>query len=92
MHTGIDTGLVVTGGVDAGKGATGVTGDTVNLASRLSGMGKSGEILVGPYTYRMAERYFDFEALEPTTVEGRTEPVRIYRVLSRKDQPARSIG
>src|SRR5512143_3426749 len=37
MHTGIDTGLVVTGGEDAGKGATGVTGDTVNLASRLSG-------------------------------------------------------
>jgi len=89
MHTGIDTGLVVTGGVDAGKGATGVTGDTVNLASRLSGMGKSGEILVGPYTYRMAERYFDFEALEPTTVEGKTEPVRIYRVLSRKDQPSK---
>jgi class 3 adenylate cyclase/tetratricopeptide (TPR) repeat protein len=89
MHTGIDTGLVVTGGVDAGKGATGVTGDTVNLASRLSGMGKAGEILVGPYTYRMAEGYFDFEPLEPTAVEGKTEPVRIYRVLSRKDQPSK---
>jgi tetratricopeptide (TPR) repeat protein len=89
MHTGIDTGLVVTGGVDAGKGATGVTGDTVNLASRLSGMGKAGEILVGPYTYRMAERYFDFEALEPTPVEGKAEPVRIYEVLSRKDQPSK---
>src|SRR5512143_3649520 len=87
MHTGIDTGLVVTGGVDAGKGATGVTGDTVNLASRLSGMGKAGEILVGLYTYRIAERYFDFEALEPTPVEGLAEPVRIYRVLSRKNQP-----
>ncbi|HLN79487.1 MAG TPA: adenylate/guanylate cyclase domain-containing protein, partial [Candidatus Bathyarchaeia archaeon] len=89
MHTGIDTGLVVTGGVDAGKGATGVTGDTVNLASRLSGMGKAGEILVGPYTYRIAERYFDFEALEPTPVEGKADPVRIYRVLSRKDQPSK---
>src|SRR5512143_3031975 len=87
MHTGIDTGLVVTGGVDAGKGATGVTGDTVNLASRLSGMGKAGEILVGPYTYRIAERYFDFEALEPTPIEGKAEPIRIYRVHSRKDQP-----
>src|SRR5512143_3906837 len=89
MHTGIDTGLVVTGGVDAGKGATGVTGDTVNLASRLSGMGKAGEILVGPYTYRIAERYFDFEALEPTPVEGKADPVRIYRVHSRKDQPGK---
>ena len=87
MHTGINTGLVVTGGVDAGKGATGVTGDTVNLASRLSGMGKVGEILVGPYTYRMAEGYFDFEQLKPTPVEGKAEPVRIYKVLSEKDQP-----
>jgi class 3 adenylate cyclase/tetratricopeptide (TPR) repeat protein len=89
MHTGIDTGLVVTGGVDAGKGATGVTGDTVNLASRLSGMGKTGEILVGPYTCLMAEGYFDFESLEPTPVEGKAEPIRIYRVLSRKDQPSK---
>src|SRR5512134_2047643 len=57
MHTGINTGLVVTGGVDAGKGATGVTGDTINLASRLSNMGKVGDILVGHYTYRRAEGY-----------------------------------
>ncbi len=89
MHTGICTGLVVTGGVDAGKGATGVTGDSVNMACRLSGMGKAGEILVGPYTYCMAEGYFDFEELESTTVEGKTEPVRIYRVLSRKGQPSK---
>lgn len=89
MHTGICTGLVVTGGVDAGKGAAGVTGDTVNMACRLSGMGKAGEILVGPHTYRMAEGFFDFEELESTTVEGKTEPVRIYRVLSRKDQPSK---
>jgi len=87
MHTGIATGIVVTGGVDVGRGATGVTGDTVNLASRLSAMAKAGEILVGPITYRMAERYFAFESLESTTVEGKTEPVRIYRFLSRKDQP-----
>ena len=87
MHTGINTGLVVTGGMDAGKGATGVTGDTINLASRLSGMGKAGEILAGPHTYRMAEGYFDFEPLDPSLVEGKTEPVRIYRVLSRKDRP-----
>jgi class 3 adenylate cyclase/tetratricopeptide (TPR) repeat protein len=89
MHTGINTGLVVTGGVDAERGGYGVTGDTINLASRLSGMGRAGEILVGSYTFRRAEGYFDFEALEPTTVEGKMEPVRIYRVLSRKDQPSK---
>jgi len=89
MHSGINTGLVVTGGADAGKGTYGVTGDTINLASRLSGMGKAGEILVGPYTYRRAEGYFNFEALEPAPVEGKAEPVRIYKVLSGKDQPSK---
>jgi hypothetical protein len=68
---------------------TDVTGDTINLASRLSGMGKAGEILVGPYTYRRAEGYFDFEPLELTPVEGKIEPVRFNRVLSRKDQPSK---
>ena len=89
MHSGINTGLVVTGGADAGKGTYGVTGDTINLPSRLSGMGKAGEILVGPYTYRRVEGYFDFEPLEPAPVEGKIEPVRIYKVLSRKDQPSK---
>jgi class 3 adenylate cyclase/tetratricopeptide (TPR) repeat protein len=89
MHSGINTGLVVTGGVDVGKGTYGVTGDTINLASRLSGMGKAGEILVGPYTYRQAEGYFHFEPLERTPVEGKSEPVRIYKVLTQKDQPSK---
>lgn len=35
MHTGINTGLVVTGEVDMEKGTLGVAGDTINLASRL---------------------------------------------------------
>lgn len=35
MHTGINTGLVVTGEVDMEKGTHGVAGDTINLASRL---------------------------------------------------------
>ncbi len=42
MHTGINTGLVVTGGVDAEKGTHGLTGLTINIASRLEGLSKSG--------------------------------------------------
>jgi len=34
MHTGINTGLVVTGQVDQEGGTTGVLGDTINVASR----------------------------------------------------------
>jgi class 3 adenylate cyclase/tetratricopeptide (TPR) repeat protein len=87
MHTGINTGLVVTGEVDMEKGTHGVAGDSINLASRLSGLAKPGEILVAPDTYRQAEGYYTFEALEPTTVKGKTEPVQFYKVISQKQIP-----
>jgi class 3 adenylate cyclase len=87
MHTGINTGLVVTGEVDMEKGTHGVAGDSINLASRLSGLAKEGEILVAPGTYRQAEGHFTFEALEPTMVKGKTEPVQLYKVTSQKQVP-----
>jgi len=65
MHTGINTGLVVTGEVDMEKGTHGVAGDTINLASRLSSLAKADEILVSPDTYRHAEGHFTFESLTP---------------------------
>ena len=86
MHTGINTGLVVTGEVTLEKGIIGVTGDTVNLASRLSGLAKPSEVLIGQETYRQAEGYFDFEKLEPIKVKGKTDPVKIYKVLSLKEE------
>jgi class 3 adenylate cyclase/tetratricopeptide (TPR) repeat protein len=86
MHTGINTGLVVTGEVTLGKGAVGVTGDTVNLASRLSELAKPGEILVGQETYWQTEGYFNFERLKPIKVDGKTEDVKIYKVLSLKEE------
>ena len=90
MHTGICTGLVVTGDVNLEKGTHGVLGDTINTASRLSGLAKPGEIVVGSDTYHQAEGYFIFEPLEPTTVKGKTEPVRPYKVLSPKEDPTKT--
>ncbi|MEE9612114.1 MAG: adenylate/guanylate cyclase domain-containing protein [Desulfatiglandales bacterium] len=81
MHTGINTGLVVTGEVDMEKGTHGVTGDTINLASRLSSLAKAGEILIGPDSYRQAEGHFVFESLEPTKVKGKAKPITPYRVV-----------
>ena len=55
MHTGINTGLVVTGDVNLVKGTHGVAGDTLNVAARLSALGNAGEILVGQDTFYQAE-------------------------------------
>lgn len=87
MHTGINTGLVVTGEVNLEKGTHGIAGDAINMAARLSSLGKGGDILVGPGTYTQAEGYFDFETLDPTTVKGKAKPIQVYRVISQKGQP-----
>jgi len=87
MHTGINTGLVVTGQVDQDGGTTGVLGDTINLASRLSDLAKAGEILVGFVTHQLGEGHFVFERLEPVQIKGKAEAVQVYRVLSAKEKP-----
>ena len=46
MHSGVNTGLVVTGELSVEKGTHGISGETINLASRLSDVAKPGEILV----------------------------------------------
>jgi len=82
MHTGINTGLVITGDLEADKGRQAITGDTVNLASRLTSLAQAGEIIVGPETHRQAEGCFTFEALDPTRVKGKAEIVQAYKVLA----------
>lgn len=87
MHSGINTGLVVTGEVNMERGTHGVAGDTINLAARLSSQAEPGEILVNVDTCRQVEGHFECEYIETVTVKGKTEPVRVHRVLSEKDNP-----
>jgi class 3 adenylate cyclase/tetratricopeptide (TPR) repeat protein len=90
MHTGICTGLVITGEVNLEKGTHGVLGDTINTASRLSGLAKPGEIVISSETYNQAEGYFTFETMEITHVKGRVETVKPYKVISRREDPAKT--
>ena len=73
MHSGINTGLVITREINLDEGKHGVSGDALNLASRLSDQAQAGEILVGQNTYHRAERYFAFEDLEAAQVKGKSE-------------------
>jgi class 3 adenylate cyclase/tetratricopeptide (TPR) repeat protein len=87
MHSGINTGLAVTGEVNPELGTHGVSGDALNLAARLSDQAGAGEILVGYNTYHRAEGYFSFHELESTTVKGKADPISVYKVLSVADRP-----
>lgn len=84
MHTGINTGLVVTGEVDLEKGTHGLTGDAINLASRLGGLAGTGEIVVGQGTFQLASRHFSFKPMVPTKLKGKSEPVPAFKVISSK--------
>jgi class 3 adenylate cyclase/tetratricopeptide (TPR) repeat protein len=81
MHTGINTGLVVTGEADAQKGTHGVVGGTLNLASRLADLAKPGEILVSPETEELIAPYIETKALETITIKGKTQPMTPYSVV-----------
>lgn len=84
MHSGINTGLVVTADVNPEKGTHGVTGEAINVAARLSDLAEARDILVGPDTYRASQTQFTFQPLKPTKVKGKSEPIPIYKVLSEK--------
>nr|MDA3916514.1 AAA family ATPase [Deltaproteobacteria bacterium] len=80
MHTGINTGLVITGDKYIGKGRQGLAGDTINIASRLTGLAKSGEIVIGPETYKMAMHHFSFDPGDPVHVKGKKDPIKVFKI------------
>lgn len=87
VHIGINTGLAVTGKFDFTKAAHQIAGDTVNVASRLCSLAKSGETLVGQTTYTHAEGFFSFGPPELVQVKGKTRPVQFHRLLSPRELP-----
>jgi class 3 adenylate cyclase len=81
MHSGINTGVVVTGEVDISGASTGPTGDAVNIAARLQALAAAEEILIGPETLRLVCGTFECEERGVHDLKGRTGPVPVTRVL-----------
>lgn len=87
MHSGINTGVVVTssGGFDTAD--TGPLGDTINLAARLEDLSQPGEILLGPETARLLDGVFELEDHGAHALKGKADPVRVKRVAGfRRDR------
>jgi adenylate cyclase len=64
-------------------------GDSVNLASRLEGANKNygTYMMVGENTYAKAKEACYFRQLDVIRVKGKTEPVKVYELMGRKDVP-----
>jgi tetratricopeptide (TPR) repeat protein len=85
LHTGINTGLIVTHLGDARDGSFAITGTTVNIGSRLKDLAGDDEIVVGSETRALVADYFETEPMPAVTPKGMAReivPARIIAPLS----------
>jgi class 3 adenylate cyclase len=57
-----------------------VISDAVNLASRLEGVAKAGEVLISEETYREVRDKVKAVPKPPVRVQGKSEPIQSYSV------------
>ena len=69
---------------EAGEGF--VTGDVVNVASRLQGAAPVGGVVVGELTHRPTRDVIEYEELAPISVKGKDEPIPIWRALAARSR------
>ena len=86
VHIGIASGQVVASGTgsDAHREYT-VTGDSVNLASRLQERAEPGQTLIAEAVRRTVADYVDCDSLGEVVVKGLDEPVQVWRVEALRD-------
>ena len=55
-----------------------MSGDAINTASRIQSVAPEMGVAVGLATYEATAAVFDYEELEPATLKGKAEPVRVF--------------
>ncbi len=99
ISIGINTGSVVWGELGPkGKTALTVIGDTVNLAARLEDFAVGGQIIVSEAVYHRTKDFFEYEAIDPIAVRGKSGLISAYvplqlrrKVQRRHDQTETNI-
>ena len=83
MHTGINTGLVLTSNADSRDGTIGVTGDTVNTGARLKALALDDAILLSPETARRVDAFVQLETLDAADLKGKQASLTPYKVIGK---------
>jgi class 3 adenylate cyclase/tetratricopeptide (TPR) repeat protein len=89
LRIGINTGeALVRLGITPGSGEGFLAGDAINTASRLQSVAPEMGVAVGLATYEATAQVFDYRELEPATLKGKTDPVRVFHAT----RPRASFG
>ncbi|HEU4319745.1 MAG TPA: adenylate/guanylate cyclase domain-containing protein [Acidimicrobiia bacterium] len=80
MHSGVNTGVVVTSSGSFDTADTGPLGDTINLAARLEDLSEPGEVLIGAETARLVSDVFELEDHGAHDLKGKSGPVQVMSV------------
>jgi len=59
-----------------------VIGDTVNVASRMTGLGEGGEVILSESTFRQVGKGLDFDAIGRKTIKGIQKPINCGRLVA----------
>ena len=90
IRTGIHTGTVVVGEVGAGAHRENLAmGETPNLAARLQGVAKPGEVVVSSDTYDLVADRVEAESLGRKSLKGLPQPIEVFLVTQTNDPRAR---
>ncbi|MFN2232754.1 MAG: adenylate/guanylate cyclase domain-containing protein, partial [Anaerolineales bacterium] len=93
IRVGINTGLVVVGGVgsDLFMEYTAL-GDAINIAARMEQTAKPGTLQIAEDTYKKVAYFFETEFIEDVEIKGKTDSIEVYRVLQARETPASQRG
>ena len=83
LRVGINTGeALVRLNVSPGSGERFLAGDAINTASRIQSVAPEMGVAVGLATHEATKATFDYIELEPATLKGKAEPVRVFHAIA----------
>jgi adenylate cyclase len=82
IGVGINSGILVAGNLGSDtKIEYTVIGDSVNVASRLTGLAGAGEIIISKDTYQLVKHIVSAKELPSQKVKGKSQPIEVFQVL-----------
>jgi tetratricopeptide (TPR) repeat protein len=93
MRVGVNTGTVVIGDIGTDMHVEYLAfGDAVNVAARVESAAEPGTILISEETLKLTIPCFSTEVLEPIHIQGKAEPLPVYRVLAATGEARKPRG